>query len=66
MPVFETIVVLNPTNDQDDKGAQEEIIGDYAIRIAPDRDTAQKIALKEAPFGAKDAARVVVLCRPFV
>jgi len=66
MPVFETIVVLNPTNDQREKGAQEDIIGEYAIRIAPNSDTAQKIALKEAPFGEKDAARVVVLCRPFV
>ena len=62
MPVFETIVLLQP---QDGDIRQERIIGPYAMRICADAESAERIALKEAEYSEKDADRVQVLVRPF-
>ena len=72
MPIFEAIVIVEPTQKEKEEGAQEQIIicapSVYGAQLiaAPNAECAKQKALFRASKVIEDCVdRVKVLCRPF-
>lgn len=68
MPVFEYIIVENPTQKEAEEGSKEEIVVQTKLVVAADEQEVRTVALlKNAEaLSDYDPSRLEVLVRPFV